>query len=76
MRRNRIRSREFTDEEVRDILADAMAEVRADPALIFAFKRTGVYLCPENEPKLPKAKIVAWVAAVDLYFELLAAGVQ
>ncbi len=76
MHRNRIRSREFTDEEVRDILADAMAEVGADPALIFAFKRTGVYLCSENERKLPKVKMAAWNAAIDLYFELLAAGVQ
>lgn len=76
MRKDRNRSHELTDTEVRDILANAMAEVGADPAVVFAFKRTGVYLCAENEDKLSQQRIAAWNAAVDLYFELLGASVQ
>ena len=38
-----------TDSEVRAILVNAMADVGADPALVYAFQKTGVYVCDENE---------------------------
>lgn len=63
---------EPSDDEVRDILVRAMADVGADPALVFAFAITGVYICDENERKLPKEKIAASISAVDRYFDLLA----
>ena len=46
-----------SDAEVRTILVSAMAEVGADPALIYAFQKTGVYVCEENERRLSEAQI-------------------
>jgi hypothetical protein len=37
-----------TDSEVRAILVNAMADVGAAP-LVYAFQKTGVYVCDENE---------------------------
>jgi len=59
------RRSEPTDAEVRAILIAAMAEVGADPALIYAFQRTGVYVCEENERRLSKQARAAWNVAVD-----------
>ena len=56
-----------TDAEVRDILVQAMADVGADPALVYAFQKTGVYVCDENEKSLPKKSLKAFDAAVDEY---------
>ena len=58
---------EPTDAEVRDILVHAMADVGADPALVYAFQKTGVYVCDENEKRLPKEKLKAFDGAVDEY---------
>jgi hypothetical protein len=58
---------ELTDAEVRDILVHAMADVGADPALVYAFQKTGVYICDENEKRLPKEKLKAFDGAVDEY---------
>lgn len=63
---------EPTDAEVRAILVSAMAEDGADPALIYAFQKTGVYVCEENERRLAKRKLAAWNGAVDEYFAALA----
>jgi hypothetical protein len=63
---------EPTDAEVGAILISAMAEVGADPALIYAFQRTGVYVCEENERRLSKQAMAAWHAAVDEYRKALA----
>jgi hypothetical protein len=49
-----------------------MAEVGADPALIYAFQKTGVYLCAENERRLSRSKLAAWNGAVDEYYRSLA----
>jgi hypothetical protein len=46
-KRNRA-ERQQSAEELREILVEAMAKVGADPAFIYAFKKTGVYLCEEN----------------------------
>jgi len=60
-----------TDAEVRDILVHAMADVGADPALVYAFQKTGVYVCDENEKRLPKEKLKAFDGAVDEYLAAL-----
>jgi hypothetical protein len=60
-----------TDSEVRDILVQAMADVGADPALVYAFQKTGVYICEENEKHLPKEKREAFDGAVNEYFDAL-----
>jgi hypothetical protein len=53
-----------------------MAEVGADPALVYAFRKTGVYVCPENEKLLPKTSLRAFDAAVDEYYAALARPTQ
>ena len=53
---------------MRAILVSAMAEVGADPALIYAFQRTGVYVCEENERRLSQSQL-AWNGAVDEYYK-------
>jgi hypothetical protein len=62
---------EPTDAEVRAILVQAMADVGADPALVYAFQKTGVYICDENEKRLPKEQLKAFDGAVDEYFDAL-----
>jgi hypothetical protein len=44
-----------------------MADVGADPALIYAFQKTGIYVCEENEPRLTMRQLAAWSGAVDEY---------
>ena len=63
---------EPSDAEVRAILVSARAEVGADPALIYAFQKTGVYLCEENERRLSKSQLAAWNGAADEYYRSLA----
>jgi hypothetical protein len=70
------RRSEPTDAEVKAILISAMAEVGADPALIYAFQQTGVYVCAENEHRLSKRAMAAWHAAVDEYHRTLATAPQ
>jgi hypothetical protein len=41
---------------VRKILVQAMANVGADPALVYTFQKAGVYICDENEKRLPKER--------------------
>jgi hypothetical protein len=61
----------LSDAEVREILVHAMADVGADPALVYAFQKTGVYVCDENETRLPKGSLKAFDGAVDEYFAAL-----
>ena len=42
-----------SDPEAHAVLVQAMADVGADPALVYAFQKTGVYVCEENEKRLP-----------------------
>jgi transcriptional/translational regulatory protein YebC/TACO1 len=65
------RGADLTDSEVRTILVHAMADLGADPALVYAFQKTGVYICDENEKRLPKASLKAFDGAVDEYFAAL-----
>ena len=74
--KRRKRNPELSDAEVRDVLVHAMADVGADPALVYAFQKTGVYICDENEKRLPKEKLKAFDKAVDEYFAALERPVQ
>ena len=69
-------SPEPTDAEVRQILVQAMADVGADPALVYAFRKTGVYICDENEKQLPKESLKAFDGAVDEYLAAVEGPVQ
>ena len=71
-RKNQRPKPEPSDAEVRAILVQAMADVGADPALVYAFQKTGVYICEENEKCLPTAKLKAFDGAADEYFAALA----
>jgi carbamate kinase len=67
--------KEPSDAEVREILTQAMADV-GDPALVYAFHKTGIYVCEENEKTLPKEKLESFNAAVDEYHAAIAGPVQ
>ncbi len=49
-----------------------MAAVGGDPAPIYAFQKTGVYVCEENERRLSQSQLAAWNGAVDEYYRALA----
>jgi hypothetical protein len=53
-----------------------MADVGADPALVYAFRKTGVYVCEESEGRLSKASLMAFDAAVEEYHATLQRGCQ
>jgi transcriptional/translational regulatory protein YebC/TACO1 len=61
----------LSDAEVREILVHAMADVGADPVLVYAFQKTGVYVCDENEKRLPKESLKVFDGAVEEYFAAL-----
>ena len=56
---------EPSDAEARGILVQAMADVGANPALVYAFQKTGVYVCEENEHSLPGESLRAFDGAVE-----------
>jgi hypothetical protein len=41
------------------------------PPSFYAFQKTGIYVCDENEKQLPKEKLKAFDGAVDEYFAAL-----
>jgi hypothetical protein len=61
-----------TDEEVRAILVQSMVEAGVDPAIIYAFHKTGVYVCDDNEDRLLPERLAAWNAAIVEYRASLA----
>jgi hypothetical protein len=64
LRRNRqLPKANLSDAEVRDILVQAMADAGFDPAFVYSFQKTGIYICDENEKRLSKS--------VDEYFAAL-----
>jgi hypothetical protein len=67
---------DLSDAEVRTILVNAMAEVGADSALVYAFRKTGVYVCEENEKRLSNDSLRAFDAALDEYYAALARPIQ
>ena len=74
--RSKTKRPELSDAEVCEILVNAMAEVGADPAMVYAFKKTGVYVSDENEQGLPEKSLKAFSGAVDEYFAALNRPVQ
>jgi hypothetical protein len=54
-----------TDAEVMAILTQAMADVGATPAAVYAFHKTGVYLTDENESTLSPGRRSAWNEAIE-----------
>lgn len=66
-RRQKERGADLTDAEVRAILVQSMADADADPALVYAFQKTGVFICEENEKRLPASSLKAFDGAVDEY---------
>jgi hypothetical protein len=61
------RGADLTDAEVRAILVQSMADADADPALVYAFQKTGVFICEENEKHLPASSLKAFDGAVEEY---------
>ena len=61
------RGADLTDAEVRAILVQSMADADADPALVYAFQKTGVFICEENEKRLPASSLKAVDGAVEEY---------
>ena len=55
---------------------NAMAEIGADPALVYAFQKTGVYMSEENEKRLSQSSLRAFDAAVDEYYAALQRPIQ
>jgi hypothetical protein len=66
----------ISDPEAHAVLVQAMADVGADPALVYAFRKTGVYICDENKKRLPKSKRAAFDAAVEEYYSTVSGAVQ
>ena len=62
---------DLSDVEVRAILVKAMAEVGADAGPVYAFQKTGVYVCEDNEKRPSKNSLQAFDAALDEYYAAL-----
>lgn len=67
---------DLSDAEVRSVLVNAMAEIGADPAFVYAFRKTGLYVCGENEKRLSNDSRRAFDAAVDEYYAALGRPIQ
>jgi hypothetical protein len=66
-RKTKDRGADLTDADVRAILVQSMADADADPALVYAFQKTGVFICEENEKRLPASALKAFDGAVEEY---------
>jgi hypothetical protein len=62
---------EMTDDEVRAILTQAMADAGATPAAVYAFHKTGVVLMVDNERRISPERLRAWNDAIDEYNSLV-----
>ena len=76
LKKRQKRNQNPSDAEVREVLVQAMADVGADPALVYAFQKTGVYVSEDNENTLPKDDLKRFYAAVEEYYSNLDRGVQ
>jgi methylphosphotriester-DNA--protein-cysteine methyltransferase len=70
-RKSEKRGADLTDTEVQAILVQSMADAGYDPAFVYAFRKTGVYICEENANRLPKNSLKAFDAAVNEYVALI-----
>jgi methylphosphotriester-DNA--protein-cysteine methyltransferase len=61
------RGADLTNDQVQAILVQSMADAGYDPSFVYAFRKTGVYVCDENKNRLPESSLKAFDAAVDEY---------
>ena len=54
-------------EHVEHEIVQAMKQAGLDPAMIYAFERTGLLVTEENEHLLSEADLAEWEAAIDEY---------
>jgi hypothetical protein len=67
---------DLTNDQVQAILVQSMADAGYDPAFVYAFRKTGVYVCDENENRLPESSLKAFDAAVDEYLASIGGPAQ
>jgi hypothetical protein len=60
----------MSDDEVKAILTQAMADSDATPAAVYAFHKTGVYLTSDNESRWSPEQLHAWNDAIEEYGSL------
>ena len=48
-------------------MVEAMKQAGLDPALIYAFEKTGLLVTEENQHMLPESDVAGWEAAIDEY---------
>ena len=63
-------------QKVTDELAFTMVRAGIDPALIYAFRKTGLIVTEANEGKLLPEDLAEWHAAIDEYERSEKAGLQ
>ena len=56
-----------SDLSVWSIMVRAMEDFGAHPARVYAFQKTGIYVCDENRKRLQKGTVKAFEAAVAEY---------
>ena len=54
-------------EHVEHYMVEAMKKAGLDPAIIYAFEKTGLLVTEENEHLLPEKDLAEWEAAIDEY---------
>ena len=54
---------------VRDEVVRGMAAVGVDPAIIYAFRKTGLIVTEDNLGQLQPEDVAEWMAAMDEYHE-------
>ena len=54
-------------------MVEAMKKAGLDPALIYAFEKTGLLVTEENQDLLPDKDVAEWAAAIEEY-EAMQAG--
>lgn len=60
-------------EHIEHFMVEAMKKAGLDPALIYAFEKTGLLVTEENQDLLPERDLAEWSAAIEEY-EALQAG--
>jgi len=57
----------MSEEELKAVMLDLMKRAGADPALIYAFEKTGRLVSEENAKQLSDEDIAEWNAAIEEY---------
>ena len=48
-------------------MVEAMKQAGLDPAMIYAFEKTGMLVTEENQHLLPESDLAEWEAAIEEY---------